>query len=87
MHLLRPLRHTLVVARTSAIRSARISVAFSRPNFIRGLLTQSRDRGSSDVSVIQTHVLHSEKTKKRSKRMTFDHKYSGLADHNPPSLH
>ncbi|KAI4835446.1 hypothetical protein E4T44_08567 [Aureobasidium sp. EXF-8845] len=49
MHLLRPLRH---IARTSAIRAARVPVALSRPSLVRGLLTQSRDRGSSDPPLI-----------------------------------
>jgi hypothetical protein len=69
MHLLRPLRHSVVVARTSAVRSARTPVTFLRPNFVRGLLTQSRDRGPSDVSMIERTKQGDDEV---SKRMIYD---------------
>jgi hypothetical protein len=69
MHILRPLRHSVVVARTSAIRSARTPVAFSKPKLIRGLLTQSRDRGPIDVSMIEVTKQGDDGV---SKRMIYD---------------
>ncbi|CAD0081968.1 unnamed protein product, partial [Aureobasidium vineae] len=52
MHLLRPLRHSVTIARPSIARFARRPVVLRRLNVVRGLLTQARDRGPSNPPLI-----------------------------------
>lgn len=54
MHLLRPLRHSVAIARPF-IRPAGCTVAVRKPSAVRGLLTQSRDRGPLEVSFIDIY--------------------------------
>lgn len=55
MHLLRPFRHSVAIARPFA-RSARRTVAIRELGAVRELLTQSRDRGPSEVSTIRIRI-------------------------------